>query len=82
MEPINKNIIEGKWNEIKGEILRAWGKLTDDEIDRSKGNIEALTGIIQQRYGEQEQKISEKMKHILSRFNDKAEDIKNNLKQH
>ncbi len=27
------NIVEGKWNELKGHARDQWGKLTDDELE-------------------------------------------------
>lgn len=35
----NENTIKGKWLEIKGEIQKSWGKLTDDEIDKTQGDL-------------------------------------------
>ena len=48
---INKNIATGNWNELKGRIRSAWGKLTDDEIESAKGDATAMAGLIQKKYG-------------------------------
>ncbi|WP_413291378.1 CsbD family protein [Bdellovibrio sp. HCB337] len=48
---MNKDIFEGKFKEISGEIKKKFGELTDDEIRRTKGNAEALAGVLQQKYG-------------------------------
>ncbi len=48
---MNYDIIEGKWSQLKGEAQAQWGKLTNDDIDVIDGNIEKLTGIIQEKYG-------------------------------
>ena len=45
------NIIEGRWKQLKGEAKRTWGKLTDDDLDRSAGNRDKLVGSLQERYG-------------------------------
>ena len=31
---MNKDIINGKWKEIKGKLKQQWGELTDDEISK------------------------------------------------
>lgn len=49
---LNENTTKGKWLEMKGEIQKAWGKLTDNELEESKGDMKKIAGIIQQRYGE------------------------------
>ena len=43
--------IEGNWRQVKGEVQKQWGKLTNDELDEIKGDREKLLGKIQERYG-------------------------------
>ncbi len=44
---MNQSQMAGKWKEIKGEIRKAWGELTDDEVEQTKGNMESISGLIQ-----------------------------------
>jgi len=48
---MNKNILEGKWKQMRGEARAWWGKLTDDDLDRVAGKFEVLVGLLQERYG-------------------------------
>lgn len=48
---MNSDIIEGRWKELKGEVRRKWGQLTDDQISRIEGNQDRLIGAIQHSYG-------------------------------
>ena len=48
---MNKDILAGKWKEMKGRVKEQWGKLTDDELDQIEGQREELVGRIQERYG-------------------------------
>lgn len=48
---MNKDILEGKWKQLKGEIKKTWGKLTDDDLDLINGEREKFAGKIQERYG-------------------------------
>jgi len=48
---MNSNIIEGKWKQMRGEVRRWWGKLTDDDLDEINGNREKLFGKLQEKYG-------------------------------
>jgi uncharacterized protein YjbJ (UPF0337 family) len=48
---MNKDILEGKWKQIRGEAKVWWGKLTDDDLDRAAGKFEVLAGILQEKYG-------------------------------
>lgn len=81
---INENIIKGKWIEMKGELQKAWGKLTDDELEKTKGDIKAISGLIQQKYGETQEKSNGKLAEIFKRFEAKkdsvVESVKNKIK--
>lgn len=46
-----EDMLKGRWKQIKGEIQKQWGKLTDDELDEIEGNREKLIGKIQEKYG-------------------------------
>lgn len=48
---MNKDILEGKWLQLKGNIKQQWGRLTDDELDQINGRYEELVGRVQERYG-------------------------------
>ncbi len=48
---MNKDIFEGQWEEIKGKMKQAWGKLTDDDFDQIKGNQQEIFGKLQKHYG-------------------------------
>jgi uncharacterized protein YjbJ (UPF0337 family) len=46
-----KDILQGKWHELKGKVRGQWGKLTDDDLAQLSGKTEELAGVLQQRYG-------------------------------
>lgn len=48
---MNKDIIEGKWEQLKGTLQKNWGKLTNDDLDIIKGDAKLLAGKLQERYG-------------------------------
>ena len=48
---MNENIFRGKWKQLKGEVRKQWGKLTNDDIDRINGSYQELVGRVQERYG-------------------------------
>jgi uncharacterized protein YjbJ (UPF0337 family) len=48
---MNKDQLQGKWHQMKGEVQRQWGKLTNDDLDQVNGNLEKLVGVVQERYG-------------------------------
>jgi uncharacterized protein YjbJ (UPF0337 family) len=48
---MNADVLKGKWLQLKGEVRRQWGKLTDDDLDQIEGNAEKMIGKLQERYG-------------------------------
>ena len=48
---MNWDQIEGNWKQFKGQAQAKWGDLTDDELQRAKGNRQEMAGIIQEKYG-------------------------------
>lgn len=48
---MNKDILEGKWTQLKGSVQKEWGKLTDDEVNQIEGDAQKLSGLLQERYG-------------------------------
>ena len=54
---MNNDKFEGKWHQLKGEVKRKWGKMTDDDLMESEGDMEKLMGRIQQRTGEKREAI-------------------------
>jgi len=48
---LNRDTFSGQWKQIKGEVKRKWGQLTDDDVMQIEGDYDKLTGAIQTRYG-------------------------------
>jgi hyperosmotically inducible protein len=48
---MNKDILSGKWKQLRGTIQEKWGRLTDDDLDRIDGKLDQLLGTLQERYG-------------------------------
>ena len=76
---LNEDTIKGKWNEIKGEIRTQWGNMTEDELEKSSGNMTSIAGLIQQRYGAKKEEVQEKLNNILAKFSKKTEDVKTRM---
>lgn len=71
---MDKNIFEGKWDEFKGEVRKMWGKITGDEIESTKGDVESLSGLLQQKYGYKKDEVSQKLGELRDRYSQPAKD--------
>lgn len=58
---MNKDILQGDWNLIKGKIKEKWGKLTDDDLTQINGKREQLVGFLQKKYGVTRERIEEEL---------------------
>ena len=65
---MNKDIIEGKWEQLKGQAKAKWGDLTDDDLTEAKGNAQILAGKVQERYGKTKEEAE---KEVNEWFKDK-----------
>jgi len=64
---MNKNIIQGKWKEVKGKIKQQWGKVTDDEVAKMKGSYEELDGILQKKYGYNQDQTKKEIENFVKK---------------
>ncbi|MES2962798.1 MAG: CsbD family protein [Bdellovibrionota bacterium] len=77
---MNKHGVNGKWNEIKGEIQKAWGQLTDDEVQQTKGDMTAIRGLVQQKYGQAQTDFEDRWNAIVDRAKTKKEEVVESVK--
>jgi len=72
---LNKDILEGNWKQLRGQIKEWWGKLTDDELDQIEGRRDILAGKLQERYGYTRQEAEDAIQEFLDSVEVKTEDV-------
>lgn len=60
-----QDIWQGRWNQVKGKIKQQWGKLTDDDLAQSQGNLDYLVGKIQEQYGGNKEEIRRQLENLM-----------------
>jgi uncharacterized protein YjbJ (UPF0337 family) len=65
---MNRNQLEGNWQQLKGKIKQRWGKLTDDDFDVAEGSREELLGRIQERYGIEREQAERQLDEFTERL--------------
>lgn len=71
---MNKDVFEGKWKEMRGQVKGWWGKLTDDDLEQAGGEADQLIGLIQQKYGYTRE-------HAEEEFNRRLREAKDSYKK-
>jgi uncharacterized protein YjbJ (UPF0337 family) len=70
---LNRDILAGKWKQMRGELKTWWGKLTDDDVDRIGGQKDKLIGLLQERYGYTREQAEQEIERRLQEYGDKTE---------
>jgi uncharacterized protein YjbJ (UPF0337 family) len=65
---INKDLILGKWKEISGEAQKKWGEITENDLEKVKGNMTALVGLVEQKLGVSKEDAQKKVEELLGKI--------------
>lgn len=65
---MNQDVFQGKWKQMRGAVKKAWGNLTDDDLDRVNGETDQLVGRLQERYGYTKEKAEGEVADFLDRM--------------
>ena len=64
---MNDQILTGKWKELKGELRSKLGKIVGSDLEQTKGNLTAIAGVLQQKFGEAREEIALKLDELAER---------------
>ena len=70
--PMNQDILAGKWKQMRGELKTWWGNLTDDDVERIGGQKDKLIGLLQERYGYTREQAEQEIERRLQEYGDKT----------
>ena len=73
---MNMDILKGKWNQVKGDLKKSFGKLTDDDMLVIEGDMTRAAGILQERYGYTREEAEKHWNNFANRFDEKTQDMK------
>jgi uncharacterized protein YjbJ (UPF0337 family) len=68
----NQDQVEGKWKEIKGDIRKKWGQLTENDVEATRGNLHSLVGVLQQKFGVAKEEATKHLNEITERYSGKV----------
>ncbi len=79
---INENIVKGKWKEIKGDLQKAWGRLTDDELEFAKGDMTKFAGTVQRKYGLGQDEVRNRITEVFKKYEDSIDKASDEEMEH
>jgi len=62
---MNQDILEGKWNQLRGKAQQRWSQLTDSDLGRINGKRQELSGLLQEKYGFAKEKAEQEIDRFL-----------------
>ncbi len=77
---MEKEYFKGQWNQLKGNVKKTYGKITDDELLKSEGDYDKVVGLIQEKYGMAVSEVKEKVNDLIKNFKSTSGD-KNVIKK-
>lgn len=67
---MNSDVLQGKWKQLRGEVQKQWGKLTDDELDQIQGQRDKMIGKLQEKYGWAKDRAERELDDFLSEYDE------------
>ncbi len=61
---MNKLMIKGNWNELKGKIKQNYGQLTDEDLVYAEGKEDELLGRLQKKTGKTKDELIEEINKL------------------
>ena len=67
---MNTDVLQGKWDQLRGDVKTNWGKLTDNDLDVIAGRRDKLEGVLREKYGYTKEKVQEEVDTYLEDLDD------------
>jgi uncharacterized protein YjbJ (UPF0337 family) len=64
LKVMNRQLIKGNWNEIKGKLKQKYAELTDDDLVYEEGKEDELYGRLQKRVGKAKDEIAREIEKL------------------
>lgn len=46
-----ENLFSGKWTDIRSEVMKAWNSITEEELNKTGGSLNAVVNLLQEKFG-------------------------------
>ncbi len=65
----NRDVLQGKWKQIRGMVREQWAQIADHDLDKIMGKREQLVGLVQEKYGYTKQKAEQDVDFFQKKMN-------------
>ncbi len=68
----NRDVLQGKWKQIRGKVREHWAQIADHDLDKIAGKREQLVGLVQEKYGYTKERAEQDVDFFLKKMNLRA----------
>jgi uncharacterized protein YjbJ (UPF0337 family) len=47
---MDKNTFKGNWDQLRGQVKKTWGKLTDNQLEKIEGDFDTFVGAVEKEF--------------------------------
>jgi len=74
-----RNTFISRWNQLRSDSKREWSRLTDEDLDQIKGNMEELVSLVQGKYNYTKDQAKQEVTRFMDSHNHKVVQIARQL---
>ncbi|WP_415063840.1 CsbD family protein [Bdellovibrio sp.] len=64
---MHTNIPETDWKKVKSEIQKTWSGLSGNDLEKTYGDVRAISGLVQKKYGLKRDEAERKLDEVIER---------------
>ncbi len=65
---MNADIFQDRWGQVRAEAQRRWNRLTDQDLDDARENVDRLTDAVGERYHLSRQQAQQQVSRFMDRY--------------
>lgn len=69
---MNMQIPKDKWKDLKLEILNTWEELTADDIEKTRGSVKSIYGLVSQKCELHQEEVKSQLVSLLKKYESPA----------
>lgn len=78
----NEENLKAKWQDIKGDVQKAWSKITSADFEKTKGEFKDISELVQKNYTDDKERIQNKISDIMDNFKSEKVSMTEEPKKH
>jgi len=78
---INQQTLERFWNDVRNQLHRRWSQLSNEDLQRVRGNVEQLVSFVQEKTGTNREQVRQFLEQVTSNLRSAVEQSSDRARQ-